>query len=134
MSDNEPYLFSVNGVDFQNSNIFEGLGLENYTLTVKDPLDCSSVMIEFNFLGYPKFFTPNNDGYHDNWNVLGTKSDQILLTSIFDRYGKLIKQISSDSLGWDGTYNGQPLPSNDYWFQSFDGDDLVLQGHFTMKR
>lgn len=134
MSDNEPYLFSVNGVDFQNSNIFEGLELGNYTLTVKDPLDCSSVMIEFNFLGYPKFFTPNNDGYHDNWNVLGTKSDQILLTSIFDRYGKLIKQISSDSLGWDGTYNGQPLPSNDYWFQSFDGDDLVLQGHFTMKR
>lgn len=134
MSDNEPYLFSVNGVDFQNSNIFEGLELGNYTLTVKDPLDCSFVMIEFNFLGYPKFFTPNNDGYHDNWNVLGTKSDQILLTSIFDRYGKLIKQISSDDLGWNGTFNGQPLPSSDYWFKSYDKGKLILQGHFSLKR
>jgi gliding motility-associated-like protein len=36
--------------------------------------------------------------------------------SIFDRYGKLLKQISSTGAGWDGTYNGYLMPSDDYWF------------------
>ena len=36
---------------------------------------------------------------------------------IFDRFGKLLKQISpSLGPGWDGNYNGNPLPSSDYWF------------------
>jgi gliding motility-associated-like protein len=33
---------------------------------------------------------------------------------IFDRYGKLLKEISPNSTGWNGTYNGQPLPATDY--------------------
>ena len=38
------------------------------------------------------------------------------IISIFDRYGKLLKQMSAASDGWDGRYNGENLPSTDYWF------------------
>jgi gliding motility-associated-like protein len=35
---------------------------------------------------------------------------------VFDRYGKLLKQLYPNGPGWDGTYNGQPMPADDYWF------------------
>jgi gliding motility-associated-like protein len=34
---------------------------------------------------------------------------------IFDRYGKLLKQLNH-GVGWDGNYNGNSLPSDDYWY------------------
>jgi len=56
---------------------------------------------------------------------------------IFDRYGKLLKQISPSGAGWDGTYNGSPLPSSDYWFRveyKEDETNKTFTGHFTIKR
>jgi len=51
--------------------------------------------------------------------------------------GKLIKQISPASNGWNGTFNGQPLPSSDYWFTveyTEKGIQKVFKSHFTLKR
>ena len=59
---------------------------------------------------------------------------------IFDRLGKLLKQLSPTSEGWDGTYRGYPMPSNDYWFRvDFTEPDaartqLTFRAHFTLKR
>ena len=36
--------------------------------------------------------------------------------NIFNRYGKLVAQIPIDSQGWNGTYNGKKLSSDDYWY------------------
>ncbi|PZD76937.1 T9SS type B sorting domain-containing protein, partial [Mesonia sp. K7] len=67
---------------------------------------------------YPAFFTPNNDGYNDTWNIYGlAESDPSAKIYIFDRYGKLLKQISPMGEGWDGSYNGTQMPSGDYWFK-----------------
>ncbi|WP_395634167.1 T9SS type B sorting domain-containing protein, partial [Flavobacterium sp.] len=55
----------------------------------------------------------------------------------FDRYGKLLKQLSASGDGWDGTYNGQPLPSTDYWFTvDYPENGLMKQfkAHFSLKR
>jgi gliding motility-associated-like protein len=35
---------------------------------------------------------------------------------MFSIYGKLLKQLYPNGPGWDGTYNGQPMPADDYWF------------------
>ena len=82
--------------------------------------------------------TPNKDGYHDTWNILGISvGDPTAKIYIFDRFGKLLKQISPMSPGWDGTYNGNPLPSNDYWFRiEYTENNIKKQfsGHFTLKR
>ena len=86
------------------------------------------------FLDYPKFFTPNNDGYHDFWQIKGIANFPNSKTSIFDRYGKLLATISSHDLGWNGIYNGKHLISNDYWFKTDLGDGRSFTGHFSLKR
>ncbi|MEI2419144.1 T9SS type B sorting domain-containing protein, partial [Arthrospira platensis SPKY2] len=56
---------------------------------------------------------------------------------IFDRFGKLLKQISSTSDGWDGTFNGQLMPSSDYWFSVeyiYNGQPRQFKSNFTLKR
>ncbi|MGL2967635.1 T9SS type B sorting domain-containing protein, partial [Flavobacterium sp. XGLA_31] len=67
-------------------------------------------------IDYPHYFTPNGDGYHDTWNIQGLVNQAGAKIYIFDRYGKLLKQISPTSPGWDGTMNGHLLPADDYWF------------------
>jgi gliding motility-associated-like protein len=88
-------------------------------------------------LKYPKFFTPNNDGYHDTWNIPDLAFQPESFINIFDRYGKFLKKISPSGAGWDGNYNGNQLPSSDYWFQAFytqNGIDQVFKSHFSLKR
>ncbi|XMO87920.1 T9SS type B sorting domain-containing protein [Algibacter sp. AS12] len=87
---------------------------------------------------FPLFFTPNNDGYHDTWNVNQSENTEIISIHIFDRYGKLLKQIGLTGSGWDGTYNGKLLSSSDYWFIAIYKDlkeSTIKQfrSHFSLK-
>jgi gliding motility-associated-like protein len=84
-------------------------------------------------LYYPKFFTPNGDGYNETWHVEYATSEPGLVTNIFDRYGKLIKQLQYTD-AWDGTLNGIQLPSTDYWFVVNRPDGKVHKGHFSLMR
>ncbi|MGK4569401.1 T9SS type B sorting domain-containing protein [Flavobacterium sp. 3HN19-14] len=85
-------------------------------------------------LNYPKFFTPNGDGFNEKWQIKFAVFEPGMQIYIFDRYGKLITGFDSESQGWDGTYNGHPLPSDDYWFKVIRADGTIYRGHFTMKR
>lgn len=121
---------------FQDSPVFENLSPGFYTVYVRDKNGCGTVSQEFSIIGYPRFFTPNNDNFNDFWQLTGVSftfepNAQIF---IFDRFGKLIKQIAADGVGWDGTYNGAPMPSNDYWFKATLMDGTTFTSHFTLKR
>lgn len=86
---------------------------------------------------YPNFFTPNGDGYNDFWNISNLPETFEPKIYIFDRYGKLIKQINPYGNGWDGTFNGQNLPSTDYWFKLEyveNGTNKEFKSHFSLKR
>ncbi|NMH24481.1 T9SS type B sorting domain-containing protein, partial [Flavobacterium solisilvae] len=76
--------------------------------------------------------------YHDTWNIKGLENfADATKIYIFDRYGKLLKQISSKSDGWDGTFNGQLMPSTDYWFKVEYPETGVMKefkAHFSLKR
>ncbi|WP_262711713.1 T9SS type B sorting domain-containing protein [Antarcticibacterium arcticum] len=90
-------------------------------------------------MGYPRFFTPNNDGYNDTWNIIDGGGISVTKVIIYDRYGKLIKQINPGISGWDGTFNSRPMPADDYWFVVDYTDSSVesmqqFKGHFTLKR
>ncbi|WP_430909518.1 T9SS type B sorting domain-containing protein [Maribacter sp. 2-571] len=85
-------------------------------------------------LGYQKFFTPNGDNSNEHWNIIGGEAFPESQLYIYDRYGKLIAQVTRSSLGWDGTFNGNPLPESDYWFQYRYNDGKVFKGHFSLKR
>lgn len=86
----------------------------------------------------PQFFTPNDDTYHDTWNVIIMNSEVIMeRIFIYDRYGKLIKQIAVTGAGWNGEFNSNPLPSSSYWYQfsyEFRGVISERSGYFALKR
>ncbi|WP_293872070.1 T9SS type B sorting domain-containing protein, partial [Flavobacterium sp.] len=51
--------------------------------------------------------------------------------------GKLLKQISSTGQGWDGTYNGHQMPSDDYWFTVDyveQNQTKQFRAHLSLKR
>ncbi len=81
----------------------------------------------------PKYFTPNNDGKHDYWKVEDF-SNAIKNIRIFNRYGKLLKSLPPGSEGWNGTFNGELLTSDDYWYLIALNSGASLKGHFTLKR
>ncbi|WP_100612533.1 T9SS type B sorting domain-containing protein [Confluentibacter lentus] len=121
---------------YQDSNVFENIYPGIYTVYVKDvENDCGVVDSQVSVIGYPKFFTPNNDGVNDKWQIIGV-SDMFQPNTnitIYDRFGKLIKQLDPLSEGWDGKFNGQRLPSDDYWFSVKLQDGRVFKNHFTLK-
>ena len=122
---------------FQNSPIFENVpgGFHELKILNKN-FNCEYVTRKVAVLDAPKFFTPNNDGINDYWNLNGISSSYYknAVVYIFDRYGKLLKQISPSSKGWDGIYNGFPLASDDYWFSVKLEDGREARGHFSLKR
>lgn len=128
------YVYSLDGIHFQTSNTFAGLESGEYTVFIKDKNGCGVQPTDFYLLMYPKFFTPNGDGYNDTWKIKFSENEPELTVKIFDRYGKLIKQLGSNSEGWNGTYNNQLLPATDYWFTVTRQNGKEYKGHFTLKR
>jgi gliding motility-associated-like protein len=133
------YVFQLDDGPFQSEDIFVDVLPGVHIITIKDIYGCGSVTIEVVVIDYPRYVTPNNDGYHDRWNIIGMgQQDPTAKIYIFDRFGKLIKQLSPLGEGWDGTYNGNPMPSSDYWFRveyTTDNETSKLfKGHFTLKR
>ncbi|VXB16704.1 conserved exported hypothetical protein [Flavobacterium sp. 9AF] len=130
------YQYSIDGENFQDSSFFNAVQPGALTVYVYDLNGCGMTTREISILGIPKFFTPNGDGINDYWNIKGfnDRFGEQTIISIFDRYGKLIKQISSLSRGWDGTFNGIAMPASDYWFHINMLDGRVQKGHFSLKR
>ncbi|WP_300566063.1 Ig-like domain-containing protein [Flavobacterium sp.] len=132
------YLYSLDGGPFQESNAFTNVSSGEHSVTIHDSEGCTDVTIdEIITIGYPNFFTPNGDGYHDTWNVWSLNNQTSASIHIFDRLGKLIKQIRPSDSGWDGTFNGAELPSTDYWFSIEYKEkqvDKVFKSHFALKR
>ncbi|MBV1923728.1 MAG: T9SS type B sorting domain-containing protein, partial [Flavobacteriaceae bacterium] len=132
------YVFQLDDGAFQEGDVFIDVLPGLHVVTIKDINGCGSVEIELSVIDFPQFITPNQDGYHDTWNIIGIATgDPTAKIYIFDRFGKLLKQISPLGEGWDGNYNGNPLPSSDYWFKvEYTENDIQkeFKGHFTLKR
>ena len=131
---NGNYEYSIDGVNYQDSNQFLGLNKGKYTIYVRDKNGCGTVKEEVFLLMYPKFFTPNGDGYNDTWKIKFSENEPSLKIEIFDRYGKLIKGLLKNNLEWDGTLNNYELPATDYWFVVTRANGKVYKGHFSLKR
>ncbi|MGX7668305.1 T9SS type B sorting domain-containing protein [Flavobacterium pedocola] len=136
--DENDYTYSLdlpNG-PFQDSNYFDNVtpGIHNIYISDKD--GCGIQKHEISLLSIPNFFTPNGDGFNDTWKIKGMErghfSNSIIY--IFDRFGKLLKQMSPSGEGWNGTFNGQPVPSSDYWYVMHLEDGRTVKGHVSIKR
>ena len=101
---------------------------------VRDKNGCGIASIEVAVIGFPKFFTPNGDGFNDTWQVDGIISQPGSLIYIFDKFGKLLDKIEAVGQGWNGQYKGKQLPSSDYWFRVQLTDGRIYSGHFSLIR
>ncbi len=127
--------YSIDGISFQNSNTFDISEGGIYKAYARDLLECFTDSIEFVFIKTPSFFSPNNDSINDSWEINGLEKFPKAAISIFDKYGKLLKVLTSESSGWNGTFNNQKLPASDYWYVlKIEELNLVRKGHFSLIR
>ncbi len=128
------YQYSIDGINYQSSSVFNSLFAGEYNFYVKDTHFCGIVQQSFIILDYPRYFTPNGDGINDFWKIEKLNNLSNSKLKIFDRFGKLIVSITDDSLGWNGTLNGLQLPSTDYWFVLTLNNGRTIKGNFSLKR
>jgi gliding motility-associated-like protein len=138
-SNNGEYSYRLDDGPLQTSSIFEFVNSGYHTVTVIENNGCSNPISKSNILviDYPRFFTPNGDGFNETWNILTLADDTSAKIRIFDRYGKLLKEIYPNNDGWNGLYIGQPMPSDDYWFVVEYTEQNILKqfrSHFSLKR
>lgn len=121
---------------FQDSNFFDNVPSGIHEVYINDKNGCGTVSKTIAVTGAPKFFTPNGDNINDYWNIKGVNNvfNRNSIIYIFNRFGKLIKQITASSQGWDGTFTGQPMPADDYWYTVKLDDGREMKGHFSLKR
>ncbi len=132
------YEYQIDNGSFQTDNVFQNVSSGEHFITINDVKGkCDAITLIAKVLKYPNYFTPNGDNYHDNWNIWDLAYQPDAVIYVYDRFGKLIKQFSPVEQGWDGTYNGIPLPSADYWFHVFyknNGINQEFKAHFSLKR
>ena len=132
------FYYSLDNGDFTTNGLFTNVAPGLHYITITDGEGCWTEVVEVLVIDYPHFFTPNGDGVNDTWQIIGIEGISIIY--IFDRYGKLLKQLDPDGPGWDGTYNGHMMPAGDYWFkiQYTEGSTTPTQkefkAHFSIKR
>ena len=135
------YEYAINEGMFQDETVFRNVPPGINTVIINDKNGCGTTdPLPFLVVGYPKFFTPNGDGANDDWNIKGIETLTNPVVFVFDRYGMLLKQLGALD-AWDGTFNGRPMPSSDYWFRfeyaESEADVVVAKTrktHFSLKR
>ena len=133
--DIDHFEYALDNGPYQDSNVFEGVTPGVHHVVVRDKNGCGeTVPYEVVVLGYMSFFTPNGDGDHDIWRVTALQYFPDSKLYIYDRQGKLINTFTETDAGWDGIYNGNQMPSTDYWFLLKLRDGREYRRHFALKR
>lgn len=137
--DSSNYEYSVDNQfsGYQTNNEFHNLTTGEHEVFVRDKNQCSYTSQKFYILGFPEFFTPNNDGVNDFWTLKGLDPNLYhnVKVCIFDRFGKLLYVFDpNDNQGWNGKNGNEKVPSDDYWFTLKSDERTILKGHFTLKR
>ncbi len=133
------YLYQLDNGTTQTIPVFQYVSPGLHQVTITDINGCNTMLQIKNIrvVNYPHFFTPNGDGTNDYWNISGLTISNKAYIYIFDRFGKLIKQLKPMEQGWNGIYNGRLMPSTDYWFTIEYVEDNVpkqFSSHFALKR
>jgi gliding motility-associated-like protein len=136
----EEYTFYFNGVDNGNDNTYYINETGTYSVMVVDQSGCvaeAQIFMEFIDIEMPNFFTPDGDGMNDLWIPENIEGFPQILIKIYDRYGRVVDEISYNYPGWDGNYDGKELPTGDYWYTiqlNGENDPREFVGHFTLYR
>ncbi len=136
-----PYNFTLDGVDYGQDNEFTILQTKEYEIKVTDARGCEVMLLvtgKYVSISVLNLFTPDGDGINDFWYPLEVENYHNIKVYIYDRYARKIQNYQGLTQGWDGTYQGKPLPAGDYWYTIYynelSGEEKKLMGHFTLYR
>lgn len=133
------YEYSLDTGPFQNFTRFYNVEPGIHTIKVRDKSNlCGDFSYQFTALNYPRFFTPNEDGINDSWNIKDLRNIPDATIKIFTRLGRLVSIIKPNGLGWNGNNNlGKKESGSDYWFiveYIRNGVFTEFRGNFSMLR
>ena len=136
VSGNSNYEYALDNGLYQDSNEFTNISAGEHLVSVRDKYGCGITEEIISVLGFPTYFTPNGDNFHDTWNPLGVdvRYRSTMIIHIYNRFGKLVKQVNPNGNGWNGTLNGENLPVDDYWYVVTFSDGKEYRGHFALVR
>ena len=138
-----PYEYKIDNYPYSaTDSVYNGVGPGDHQISIRDAKGCvavQSITVERVDIMIPNYFTPNNDSKNDRWYIGGIENFPSATIKIYDRYGVLLATFTGadflNQAGWDGTYEGKVLPSDDYWYYLEVNDGRKpYAGHVTLKR
>lgn len=114
---NLPYQYSMNGYNYQTSNVFTNIPPGDYTVYVISADQCVPVTAPINVLRILNVITPNADGKNDilDYSDLLKKDNPSL--QIFDRFGvSVFKGDKNNSFSWDGKTARKAVATGSYCY------------------
>ena len=131
--------FRIDEGEWSANDTYTNIPFMQHTAWVRDEVGCQGsalFVVTAPEIAIPEFFSPEGDGVNDEWDLshIFDIYDQAEVT-IYDRFGKELITFKGDVGSWDGTYNGHPMPSTDYWYViNIPEIDMIYTGHFTLIR
>jgi len=123
-----PYLYSIDSLDYQSSNVFYNVPRGVHTAYVKSADGCYIIEKEFLIVNLINVITPNGDGYNDVLDYSDLKMKNNVLIEIFDRFGQKVFRSESQNYIWDGKISGRAVPTGTYWYiLNWEEPDTGLQ-------
>jgi gliding motility-associated-like protein len=112
-----PYQYSLDGINWQDSNVFYNVARGSYVVYVRDSKSCQIVEKSFVIVKLVNTITPSGDGHNDQINYSGLADKNNFEFRIFDRYGaEVFRGTRTNNYTWDGTMGGRNVPTATYWY------------------
>ncbi|WP_326981156.1 gliding motility-associated C-terminal domain-containing protein [Chryseobacterium sp. MYb264] len=111
-----PYRYSLNGIDYQNSNVFNGLSRGTHKVYVLGSDGCLPVTKEFLIINIINAITPNGDGINDVLDYSELRIKENVGIEVSNRYGAIVYKSAKNVYTWDGKQDGRTLPTGTYWY------------------